>query len=106
MKVHHVIHFENSLRIEAGPELAAVLHAITQKLNHIMSALDNLKTQVTALETVEASAVTLLQGLKAALDAAIASGDPAAIQAVADQLGTDTATLAAAVAANTPAATP
>lgn len=50
------------------------------------------------------SAITLLQGLKAQLDAAIASGDPAAVQAVADNLGAETDKLAAAVAANTPSA--
>lgn len=54
--------------------------------------------------TVIESAITLLTGLKAALDQAIASGDPAAIQAVADTLGSESDKLAAAVAANTPAA--
>lgn len=74
----------------------------------ITDALDALNTKVADLETVEASAVTLLQGLKAALDAALALGDPAAIvtavQSVSDKLGADTQTLADAVTANTPAA--
>lgn len=104
MKVHHVIHFENSLRIEAGPELAAVLHAITQKLNHIMSAISDLQDAVAAATTVEESAITLLQGLKAQLDAAIAAGDPAALKALSDTIGAETAKLSAAVVANTPAA--
>lgn len=71
----------------------------------ITDALDGLNTKVGALETAEASAVALLQGLKSALDAALALGDPAAIvtavTAVSARIGTDTDTLAAAVAANT-----
>lgn len=69
-----------------------------------MAALDDLKTRVEANTTASGSAVVLLQGLKAALDAAIASGNPAEIQALADKLGVDTQALADAVVANTPAA--
>jgi hypothetical protein len=46
----------------------------------------------------------MLNGLKERLDAAIASGDPAALVALSASLGTDTQELADAVAANTPAA--
>lgn len=54
--------------------------------------------------TVVGSALILIQGLSAQLKAAIAANDPAALQAIVDQLdGSDTA-LASAVAANTPAA--
>jgi hypothetical protein len=72
----------------------------------IMSALDTLKSQVAANTTVIGSAVTLIQGLKAKLDEAIASGDPAALQALSDELATQDAALAQAVADNTPASTP
>ena len=68
-----------------------------------MSALDNLKAAVAAETTISRSAITLLEGLKSRLDDAIASGDPAEVQALADQLGSDTAALSDAVAANTPA---
>lgn len=71
-----------------------------------MAALDDLKAQVEANTTVDESAVALLQGLKAKLDAAIASGDPAAVKALSDQLGASTQRLADAVAANTPAEEP
>jgi hypothetical protein len=72
----------------------------------IMSALDDLTAAVTAETTVDQSAVTLLQGLKTQLDAAIASNDPAKLSALSSQLGASTAALSAAIAANTPAAAP
>jgi hypothetical protein len=50
----------------------------------------------------ENSAITLLNGLSAALTAAKA--DPAAVQAIADQLSSNADALAAAVVANTPSA--
>jgi hypothetical protein len=71
-----------------------------------MATLDDVQTEVTAQTDVVASAVTLLGGLKTALDAAIASGNPAAVQAISDALGANSAALAAAVTANTPAVTP
>lgn len=71
-----------------------------------MSALTDLQAAVTAEDTAIASAITLLNGLKAALDAAIASGDPAALAALSADIGAQTTALANAVTANTPAATP
>lgn len=67
-------------------------------------ALDDLTAQVTASIGVEASAVTLIQGISAQLAALIAAGsDPAALTALSDKLKTSADALAAAVAANTPA---
>lgn len=77
---------------------------LTQMEKRIMTALDNLRDQVARNKSVTDSAIVLLQGLKQKLDDAIASGDPAAVQAVSDSLGTETDSLAAAVTANTPAA--
>ena len=95
----------------ADPKLAAALAKIDHHLATLISQgkamnaiVDNLAAKVAALETVEQSAIVLLQGLKAALDEALANGDLAAVQAIADRIGADTETLAAAVAANTPAA--
>jgi len=65
---------------------------------------DSLKSEVERDTSVKGSAVTLLNGLKQALDAAIASNDPAALQALSDSLATSSNDLAAAVVANTPAA--
>lgn len=64
----------------------------------IMSALTDLQSAVAADTTAIQSAITLLNGLKAALDAAIASGDPAALQALSIEIGQNTSALAAAVA--------
>lgn len=62
-----------------------------------------LQAQVTQNTTVIESAITLIQGIKAALDAAIASNDPAALTALSAELGAEDQKLAAAVQANTPA---
>ena len=50
------------------------------------------------------SAITLLGNIKALLDAAIASGDPAALTALSATLGAEDDKLAAAIVASTPAA--
>jgi len=64
--------------------------------------LSALQTEVEQQQSVVQSAITLIGGLAQQLrDAA---GDPAAIQALADQLDASTNALAAAVEANTPAA--
>ena len=64
--------------------------------------LDELKAKVAANTTVIGSAIALLQGLKAKLDEAIASNDPAALKALSDELAATDQSLADAVAANTP----
>lgn len=68
-------------------------------------ALLDLQTAVAAEKTVVDSAVALLGGLKAQLDALIAAGnsDPA-LAALAADVGAQTASLSAAITANTPAA--
>jgi hypothetical protein len=63
--------------------------------------LDDVLLDVASQKTVVASAVTLLQGLQAQLAAAIASGDMAKVQAVADGIEVNTSDLAAAVASGT-----
>lgn len=73
------------------------------KLKHMGQELDDLTAAVQKDTEVDQSAITLLNGLKAKLDAAIASGDPAALKALSDQLGTNAQSLADAVVANTPA---
>lgn len=64
--------------------------------------LDDLTAEVTRNTEVDASARALLTGLSAKLDAAIAAGNPAAIQDLANSLRASNDTLAAAVTANTP----
>lgn len=63
--------------------------------------LEALQAQVAANTTVIERAITLIQGIKAALDAAIASGDPAALTALSASLATEDQKLADAVAAAT-----
>jgi len=91
-------------------QLLAEVQALRAQLStigeNIMATLADLAAQVAQVQTVNASAIALLQGLKTALDAAIASGDPAQLQALSDALAKDNADLAAAVTANTPASTP
>lgn len=67
-----------------------------------MADLSGLTAQVTANTDVEASAVTLLNGLAAQI--AQLKTDPAALQALSDQLKNSADSLSAAIVANTPAA--
>ena len=101
------------------PQLSTVLEifwGINTKLDQVLKALgdvkkqevvlsaelDALTAQVKASTDVEASAVILIQGLAAKITAA--QTDPVALKALASSLNAEAATLAAAVAANTPAA--
>jgi hypothetical protein len=94
-------------RIEAHQHLILwSLAILTERINHMAGELVQLQKDVAAEDTVIDSAITLLGGIKAALDAAIASGDPAALTALSADIQAKTATLSAAVVANTPAATP
>lgn len=79
-----------------------VLYTIQERGGKIMSALDDLTTQVAANTTVEGSAITLIQGLAAQL--AAAGTDPTKLAALQSQLKTSADALAAAITANTPAA--
>lgn len=70
----------------------------------IMTAVENLEAAVAAETTVEGGIVTLLGQLSTQLNDAIKNNDTARIQAVADHISQNTAVLAAAILANTPAA--
>jgi cell division septation protein DedD len=83
--------------------LLLTLHRIETRL---MSSLSDLQAAVAAQTSVTASAVTLIQGLATEISAAAASNDSAALEQLASQLQSSTASLAAAVSANTPAAGP
>jgi hypothetical protein len=77
---------------------------IQQQESTIMADLSQLTTDVASNGTVIDSAITLLQGLSAAL--AAAGTNPAQLAALQQQLEAETTNLANAVAANTPAAPP
>lgn len=71
------------------------------------SKLEDLTADVSAETTVVNSAITLLGGIAARIDAAVAAaraGDDAALTALSGEVRSETQALAAAVAANTPAA--
>ena len=91
---------------ECSKALAAMITALMTLLEgsaFIMSALESITKAVSENTSVIGSAMTLLKNIKAELDAAIHAGnnDPA-IQALSDKLGSDDATLQAAIVANTP----
>jgi hypothetical protein len=84
--------------------ISTLLSRLTTQVQTIMATIQDLVNQVSETKTVADSAVALITGLKAQLDAAIASNDPAALQALSDSLGAVKQELADAVTANTPAA--
>lgn len=100
LTLHVYHHFVN----EQSAELDQIRHSIHTLGATLMATLADLQAKVAANTSVAASAVTLIQGLKAQLDAAIASGDPAALQALSDQLDAADTSLAAAITSNTPSA--
>lgn len=97
-----VLHAQSGGTTDAG--ISAKLDQILKEEAQMAGELQDLQAGVANNSSVIQSAITAIQNIKAALDAAIASGDPAALKALSDQLGTDDAALAAAVAANTVAA--
>jgi len=82
--------------------IISLLKGSLRKEEEIMDDLKALQDQVAASETVEASAVLLIQGIAARI--AAAGADPAALEALTTSLKTSADALSAAVTANTPAA--
>jgi cell division septum initiation protein DivIVA len=82
--------------------IIGLLGTVLQKEDQMSKELDDLTVQVQANADVEASAVTLIQGIAAQL--AAASQDPVKIKALSSQLSASATSLAAAITANTPAA--
>lgn len=83
--------------------LAARLDTIINKETAMAGELATLTQEVSETRTAVGSAIALIQGLKARLDEAIASGNPAALKALSDSLDADQQALAAAILANMPA---
>ena len=81
-------------------QINRILDAINQMGIKMAGELDELTLKVAETKTVTESAIVLLQGLKAKLDAA--GTNPVALKALSDSLATSDAALAAAVSANTP----
>jgi hypothetical protein len=94
------------LRLLDVPErLDGIEHLLTRiilKERQIMADLTTLKAEVTRNTEVDQSAIALLTGLAAQIEAL--KTDPAALQALADELKGSSDALANAITANTPAA--
>src|SRR5436190_9130893 len=73
-----------------------------KKLDHIMKEFDDLVAEVAQDDSVIDGAVTLINGIAARI--AAAGVDPVKLKAITDDLAAKRTALAAAVAANTPAA--
>lgn len=82
--------------------IEGALALILRELRKVEQMDPVLVSAVAANTSVVESALTLIQGLAGKLQVAV--NDPAAVQALIDQLNAEDAKLAAAVAANTPAA--
>lgn len=94
--------------LKAQQDNNRLLNTISKQLStqesDVMATLDSLQADVHANGDVVASAVTLLKGLKDALDAA--GTDATKLAELSATLEANTASLAGAVAANTPAGPP
>jgi hypothetical protein len=90
--------------------ILAALGDLQQGESTTMLDLTALKTAVANEKTVEDSAIQLIQGIAAQLKALISQSgntvDPATLQTIVDSMTAEQSALAAAVAANTPAAPP
>jgi GH18 family chitinase len=77
---------------------------LARELSEMAADLTDITREVTETQDAQAAAVTLLNDLKARLDAA--GTDPVKLKELSDALDSSTNALAAAVVANTPAAAP
>jgi 3-deoxy-D-manno-octulosonic-acid transferase len=77
------------------------LNRMSQTGADIMSAMDDLKAQVTANTNLNDSARRLIEGIAKQLDEALANHDETAIAAITEQLKAGSSGLADAIAANT-----
>lgn len=84
--------------------LESKIAALTLKQEQVMTDLSALTAEVERNTTVDESAIALLTGLAAQVESL--KTDPVALQALADTMRGSSDALAAAVAANTPAAPP
>lgn len=102
-----IVLLQNAPSSGVGEKLGQIISAIqtTNTEVHAMAGeLDALQAEVARNTDVDASAIALLTGLSAKIQALIDAGaDPVKLQAFADSLKASSDSLAAAVTANTPA---
>ena len=95
------VHFPELINaINTGIQLLTTLN---EKVNNMATSLDTLTTAVTTNTSVIDSAIALINGIAAQITAA--GTDPVALASLVSSLKSEDDALAAAVVANTPAAT-
>ena len=85
-------------------DIAGMLRQLLEQGQQIMASLQDIRQAVADEKTVEDSVLALLTSVEQQLKNAIASNDPAAMQAIVDDITAHKQAMADAVAANTPAA--
>ncbi len=101
--LHVYVHVESSNVEGKLDRLLAGVNAVL-KLEAVMAnELEDLTAAVARETEVDKSAIVLIEGISARLDAAIASGDPKKLVELSSSLKTSSDDLAAAVLAHTPA---
>ena len=76
--------------------------SLESEIIQMAGELNELKTEVAETRTAVDSAIVFIKGLKDLLDAAIASGDPAELKKLSDELNAQQTALAEAIVTNTP----
>jgi hypothetical protein len=108
--VHIHFHSDEGQVLTALDAIATKLDNLIKKeetdMANVQKDIVSLTAQVAQNTSVEESAVTLINGIAAQLAAAIAAGNPAALDALQAQLAASASDLGAAITANTPAAPP
>lgn len=99
--VHHHIELDHEVKVQFG-EICRKIDLVLSKQEAIMAAIDDLQAAVAAEDTVIDSAIALINGIPALI--AAAGTDPAKLAALQADITAKSGALAAAVAANTPAA--
>ena len=106
MKVYGFDHHHHEAPWDDAPswaiELGVIMLLTLSKQEAIMAAIDDLQAAVAAEDTVIDSAIALINGIPALI--AAAGTDPAKLAALQADITAKSGALAAAVAANTPAA--
>lgn len=103
MRLDVYVHFDSEFDLSGRlTRIEDLLTSLTTQGEKTMADLTALTAEVERNTEVDASAIALLTGLAAQIEAL--KTDPAALQALADQMRGSSDSLAAAVAANTPGA--
>jgi hypothetical protein len=88
---------------EMDAKISRIIYLLVRQGVREMATLQDIQDAVTNETNVEQAAATLLQELSNELKAAVAAGDPAKMQELADAINANASALAQAIVANTPA---